>query len=155
MNRIQKLEAEIQKLKKQEADKKKAKYQYLVGKCIHMAHTSYEKITAIVRVNTDEIGDEVVFDCIHVYFDNREDVSNSDSSIQLASYAGEYVERIEKNIISQEVFDKAMDYHWIIRNWSLSLLVGLHSLQRSFWFGRIMLHLFPVRMIGVIVSFSF
>ena len=43
MNRIQKLEAEIQKLKKQEADKKKAKYQYLVGKCIHMAHTSYEK----------------------------------------------------------------------------------------------------------------
>lgn len=109
MNRIQKLEAEIQKLKKQEADKKKAKYQYLVGKCIHMAHTSYEKITAIVRVNTDEIGDEVVFDCIHVYFDNREGVSNSDSSIQLASYAGEYVKRIEKNIISQEVFDKAMD----------------------------------------------
>ena len=97
MNRIQKLEAEIQKLKKQEADKKKAKYQYLVGKCIHMAHTSYEKITAIVRVNTDEIGDEVV------------DVSNSDSSIQLASYASEYVKRIEKNIISQEVFDKAMD----------------------------------------------
>ena len=103
MNRIQKLEAEIQKLKKQEADKKKAKYQYLVGKCIHLAHTSYEKITAIVRVNTDEIGDEVVFDCIHVYFDNR------DSSIQLASYASEYVERIEKNIISQEAFDKAMD----------------------------------------------
>ena len=109
MNRIQKLEAEIQKLKKQEADKKKAKYQYLVGKCIHMAHTSYEKITAIVRVNTDEIGDEVVYDCIHIYFDNREDVSNSDSSIQLASYASEYVKRIEKNIISQEVFDKAMD----------------------------------------------
>lgn len=106
MNRIQKLEAEIQKLKKQEADKKKAKYQYLVGKCIHLAHTSYEKITAIVRVNTDEIGDEVVFDCIHVYFDNREDVSNSDSSIQLASYAGEYVERIEKNIISQEVLTR-------------------------------------------------
>ena len=71
------------------------------------SHGAYflRKITAIVRVNTDEIGD----DCIHVYFDNREDVSNSDSSIQLASYAGEYVERIEKNIISQEVFDKAMD----------------------------------------------
>ena len=51
----------------------------------------------------------MVYDCIHVYFDNREDVSNSDSSIQLASYDGEYVERIEKNIISQEVFDKAMD----------------------------------------------
>lgn len=109
MNRTQKLEAEIRKLNKQEADKKKAKYQYLVGKCIHMAHTSYEKITAIVRVNTNEIGDEVVYDCIQVYFDNREDVSNSDSSIQLASYNGEYVERIEKNIISQEVFDKAMD----------------------------------------------
>ena len=109
MNRIQKLEAEIQKLKKQESDKKKAKYQYLVGKFIHMAHTSYEKITAIVRVNSDEIGDEVVYDCIHVYFDNREDVNNSDSSIQLASYASEYVERIEKNIISQEAFDKAMD----------------------------------------------
>ena len=39
-----------------------------------MAHTSYEKITAIVGVNSDEIGDEVVYDCIHVYFDNREDV---------------------------------------------------------------------------------
>ena len=64
------------------------------------SHGAYflRKITAIVRVNTDEIG----YDCIHVYFDNREDVSNSDSSIQLASYAGEYVERIEKNIISQE-----------------------------------------------------
>ena len=74
-----------------------------------MAHTSYEKITSIARVNTDEIGDEVVYDCIHVYFDNREDVSNRDSSIQLASYACECVQRIEKNIISQEVFDKAVD----------------------------------------------
>ncbi len=48
-----------------------------------MAHTSYEKITSIARVNTDEIGDEVVYDCIHVYFDNREDVSNSDSIFNL------------------------------------------------------------------------
>lgn len=45
MNKIQELEAEIQRIKEEEADKKKAKYQYLVGQCLHRAHTSYEKST--------------------------------------------------------------------------------------------------------------
>lgn len=55
MDRIQKLEAEIQRIKEEEANKKKAKYQYLVGQCLHRAHTSYEKITAIDRVSTDRL----------------------------------------------------------------------------------------------------
>ena len=55
MDRIQKLEAEIQRIKEEEADKKKANYQYLVGQCLHRAHTSYEKITAIDRVSTDRL----------------------------------------------------------------------------------------------------
>lgn len=110
MNKIRDLEAELQQLKNMEADKKKAKYQYLVGKCIHKAQTSYEKITAIARVDTDgELGDVVVYDCIHVYFDDRENVSNDDASIQLASYSREYVRWIEQYIISQDVFYKAMD----------------------------------------------
>ena len=34
-----------------------------------MAHTSHEKITSIVSVNTDEIGDDVVYvlSLIHIY----------------------------------------------------------------------------------------
>ena len=74
MNRIQELEAEIQRIKKEEADKKKAMYQHFVGKYVHRAHTSYEKIIGIDRINTDEFGDEVVFDSIHVYYDNRGDI---------------------------------------------------------------------------------
>lgn len=38
-------------------------------------------------------------------------------------------------------------YHWIIRNWSLSLLVGLHSLLYLSCFGRIRENWLPIRMI--------
>lgn len=47
MSRIQELEAEIQRIKKEEAESKKAKYQHFVGKYAHRAHTSYEKIIGI------------------------------------------------------------------------------------------------------------
>lgn len=49
MSRIQELEAEIQRIKKEEADKKKALYQHFVGKYVRRAHTSYEKIIGIDR----------------------------------------------------------------------------------------------------------
>lgn len=103
MDRIQKLEAKIQRIKEEEADKKKAKFQYLVGQCLHRAHTSYEKITAIDRVNTDRYGDEITFDCIHVHFDN------SGASIQLDGYGSDYVDDIDKHIISLDDFNRAFD----------------------------------------------
>lgn len=93
MDRIKELEAEIQRIKEAEAEKRKAKYQYLVGKCLHRAHRLYEKIIAIDRVNTDCCGDEY----------------NSDAGIQLDKYGLAYAENIEKYIISSDDFNKAFD----------------------------------------------
>lgn len=109
MDKIKDLEAEIQRIKKEEAEKKKAKYQYLVGKCVHRAHTSYDKIISIDRIDTDEYGDEVVFDCINVYFDNRGDEYNNEASINLQSWGQGYAEELDKQIISCDTFDKALN----------------------------------------------
>lgn len=108
MNRIQELEAEIQRIKKEEAEGKKAKYQHFVGKYVHRAHTSYEKIVGIDRIDTDEFGDEVVFDSIYVYFDNRGDEYNNDASINLQGWGQAYAEELEKQLISPETFNKAL-----------------------------------------------
>ena len=109
MNRIQELEAEIQRIKKEEADSKKAKYQHFVGKYVHRAHTSYEKIVGIDRIDTDEFGDEVVFDSIHVYYDNRGDEYNNDASVNLRGWGQAYAEELEKQLISHETFSKALN----------------------------------------------
>lgn len=109
MDEIQRLEAKIQRIKEEEADKKKAKFQYLVGQCLHRAHTSYEKITAIDRVNIDRYGDEIIFDCIHVHFDNRGDEYNSSASAQLDGYGSDYADDIDKHIISLDDFNRAFD----------------------------------------------
>lgn len=109
MNRIQELEAEIQRIKKEEAEKKKAKYQHFVGKYVHRAHTSYEKIISIDRVDTDEYGDEIVFDSILVYFDNRGDKYNNDAGINLQGWGQAYAEELEKQLITPEDFSKALN----------------------------------------------
>lgn len=109
MDRIKELEAEIQRIKEAESEKRKAKYQYLVGKCLHRAHRFYEKIIAIDRVNTDCYGDEIIYDCVRVNFDNRGDEYNSDAGIQLDKYGLAYAENIEKYIISSDDFNKAFD----------------------------------------------
>lgn len=109
MNKLQELKAEIARIEKEEADKKKAEYQYLVGNCVHPAHTSYKKIISIDRVHTDEYGDEIVFDCVDIYFDNRGDEYNSDASINLQSWGQGYIEDLQKQIISPEVFNNALD----------------------------------------------
>lgn len=109
MNKIQELKAEIARIEKEESDKKKSEYQYLIGKCVHRAHTSYEKITSIDRVHTDEYGDEVVYDCIYVYFDNRGDGYNSDASINLQGWGHGYAEDLKEQIISIDDFNSALD----------------------------------------------
>lgn len=109
MSRIQELETEIQRIKKEEADKKKALYQHFVGKYVRRAHTSYEKIIGIDRIDTDEFGDEVVFDSIHVYYDNRGDEYNNDASINLQDWGQAYAEELEKQLISPETFNKALN----------------------------------------------
>lgn len=109
MDKLKELEAEIQRIKKEVADKKKAEYQYLVGKYVHRSHTSYEKIMSIDRVMTDEDGDEVIFTSVKVYFDNRGDEYNSDANIELQNWGQAYADDLNRQMISVEDFNKSFD----------------------------------------------
>lgn len=109
MDRIKELEAEIQRIKEAEAEIRKAKYQYLVGKCLHRENRVYEKIIAIDRVEADFLGDEIMYDCVRVIFNNRGDEYNSDAGIHLCKYGIVYADHVDKDIISSDVFNKAFD----------------------------------------------
>lgn len=107
MSKIQELQEEIKRLKDLENEELMAKYNHLVGVCLHRAHTSYEKITAISHVDVDKIGVEVHFDCVGVYYDNRGDDYNSDAYIRLLRYGCIHEDDIEDAIITQEQFEEA------------------------------------------------
>lgn len=107
MSKIQELKDEIERLEKENKESLKSKYQYLVGKCIHRAHTSYEKVTNICSVDISKRGDDITYDCIRIYFDNRGDDYNSDASISLDVYGTIESEDIEIYLISQEKFNEA------------------------------------------------
>ena len=109
MSKIKELQAEIDRLKQEEIDSLKNKYQHLVGMCFSESRTCYEKITSIERATTDDFGTEVTFDCICIYFDNRSNGCNSEASIALDSYDTAYVKTIEKNIISDQKFNEIFD----------------------------------------------
>ena len=109
MNRIQELEAEIQRIKKEEAESRKAKYQHFIGKYIHTAHTSYEKIIGIDRIDIDEYGDIIVYDSIHIHYDNRGDEYNNDASINLQGWGQSDAGELEKQLISPETFNKVLN----------------------------------------------
>lgn len=53
--------------------------------------------------------DEVVFDSIHVYYDNRGDEYNNDASINLQGWGQDYAEKLEKQLIPPETFNKALN----------------------------------------------
>lgn len=107
--KIKKLEQQIADIRKANDEEVKAKYSYLVGKYLHRAHTSYEKITAIDRVSIEDFGDEITFDCVYVYFDDRKNIVNQDASISLGSYGQIESTDIERYLISKEVFDTAFN----------------------------------------------
>lgn len=110
MGRIEVLEAELQKLKEEEKKKSIEKYQYLIGKCLRKAHTSYEKITEITSVYFTGCDYRICYNCINVHFDNRGDEYNQNSEISLESY-GKLDESDLQSciIIPQEEFDKAFE----------------------------------------------
>lgn len=109
MNKIQELKAEIRRLEEEESESLKVKYQYLVGKCLHRAHTSYEKVTGISYVSKDSIGEDVTFECISVYFDNRGDDYNVNPYISVLQEGTIKLCDIERSIISQETFNEAFE----------------------------------------------
>ncbi len=46
---------------------------------------------------------------IHVYYDNRGDEYNNDASINLQGWGQAYAEELEKQLISHEAFNKALN----------------------------------------------
>lgn len=109
MSKIQELRAEIKRLEEENAESLKNKYQHLVGRCFSRAYTSYEKVTNIHSVNTDDVGEEITYDCICIYFDKRGDEYNNSASISIDGYASVYEEDIEQYSISQESFNEAFN----------------------------------------------
>lgn len=103
--KIEKLQSEIQRLREEESSKGIEVYQYLVGKYLHRAATSWEKITAIDRVDEDM---EITFDCVSIYYDDR-DGKNEDCSINNRSYGSIDSEDIQRYEITKEKFDKIFD----------------------------------------------
>lgn len=109
MSKIQELRAEIKRLEEENAESLRSKYQHLVGKCFHRAYTSYEKVTNICSVSTDDVGEEVTYDCICVHFDKRGDDYNSSASISLDSYGSIEEGDIERYIICNEEFNESFE----------------------------------------------
>lgn len=108
MNRIQELEAEIRRIKRAEADQKKAKYQHLVDKCVRKTDFSYDKIVSIERVETDEYGDKIIYDCVTIYF-NPEDGINMNAGVQLQSWGQGYAKELEIKQIQLDTFIEVMN----------------------------------------------
>ena len=109
MSKIQELKAEIKRLEEENAESLKSKYQHLVGKCLSRAYTSYEKVTNIHSVNTDDAGEEITYDCISIHFDKRGDEYNNSASISLDGYDSIYEKDVERYSISQESFEEAFN----------------------------------------------
>lgn len=109
MSKIQELRAEIKRLEEENAESLKRKYQHLVGKCFSRAYTCYEKVTNIHSVSTDDVGEEVTYDCIRIFFDKRGDDHNYGASITLDGYSSIEEGDIERYRISQEIFNEAFN----------------------------------------------
>ncbi len=104
---IKQLQTQISELNKIKEAELKEKYQYLVGKCFHRAHTSYEKITEVNFITENTGGNfDVHYYCIKVYFDNRGEDYNSNASIELSGYGEIESDDIEIYEISKDVFEQ-------------------------------------------------
>ncbi len=102
---IQELREKIKQLEKDQEQSQIDKYAYLVGKCFHRATTSWEKVTAINRVDPNEFqGDEINFDCISIYYDECEGKYSNDCIISSNSWGDIYDYDIERQEISPEKF---------------------------------------------------
>lgn len=110
-DRIKELEEELAKAREEENNKALEKYQYLIGKCLHKAATSYQKITGInwvnLRVNNLGDVDEICYDCIDIYCNTKGGLPNAridtDESYEI------YSNDIDDYVVSEEVFNKALN----------------------------------------------
>lgn len=103
MNKIEKLQEQIKRIREDEEAQAKEKYKYLVGTCLRPAFTSFELITAIDRAD----GERVIYDCISVYMDER--YTDSETKVSNKSWGTIEIEDLEKSKISKDDFDKAME----------------------------------------------
>jgi len=104
-DKITELQNEIKRLSEEQEQSQIDKYNYLIGKCLHRATTSWEKITAIHRVDYDEYdGDEITFDCISIYYDERGSEYNCNCGISLDAYGSICAKYFEKQEITPEKF---------------------------------------------------
>jgi len=103
-DKITELQNEIKRLSEEQKQSQIDKYSYLIGKCLHRAVISWEKITAIHRVDYDEYGgDEITFDCISIYYDEHGEY-NRKCGISIDNYGNIYVKDIEEKEITSEKF---------------------------------------------------
>jgi len=112
--KIQELKNQIKLIEEEGKQSQIDKYSYLVGTCISRATTSWEKITEICRVEYDEYdGDEIHFDCIGIYYDDRIGGSEQNTHATLNCWGSIYAKQIEKATITNEkfleIFNKTVD----------------------------------------------
>ena len=83
------------------------KYQFLIGKYIHRAYTSFHKDTNISSVQEHNGEESIAYDCISVYFDGRGDDYNTNAHISLNEYGEIDSEDIQQYLITEEQFQEA------------------------------------------------
>ena len=109
-DKIKELKEKIKQMEEEKELSQIAKYNYLIGRYFHRAHTSWEKITAIDYVDYDEYdGDEIHFECINIYYDDRGDEYNRKCYISMDSYGSLYAKDIEQQETTEEKFRCAFE----------------------------------------------
>ena len=106
MSKINKLQAELKKLQAEEEKILIDKYKYIIGKCVRQPDSYYEKITNILRIETNELYTIIVYDCVSVCYDTEGDDYNEAPIISLNGWGSIPIGSIEKRIISDEKFNQ-------------------------------------------------
>jgi hypothetical protein len=105
MEKIEKLRQEIglhrekiKELEQQIEEAEKESCQWLVGKCLRLSGTSYDKVLRIHHVNEYEVG----FESINILYPYKD---KGEWSITDNAYASLEIDGIERYYASQEVFN--------------------------------------------------
>lgn len=110
LDKIKQLEEQIEEIKKGYTKKCQDKYNYLIGKCLYIGDSLYEKIINIDKVDVvDGREDEISYDCITIEYNNI--CENYDRAIiNLDSWnCGIPVSTVESFIISEDEFNNIFE----------------------------------------------
>lgn len=102
-DKIKELEKQLIQAKNEKINMLHEKYEYLIGKCLHNSVTSYQKITGIESIYSDEI----YYNCIDIYYDAK--LSSPEIRIDTHSCGYIYVDEIERYLISEEKFNEILN----------------------------------------------